>query len=397
MRVERSSARPLRWDRFDIPPALLIVIPGGLLVASAAITVLSGFIGGGRPLLELIGLSVIAFALHFSWIRSTALSNAARVSIFLVQFVVNAALVWLSPFYGVYVVTGYLTALLMFSGAAFWVAVFANAALSASAQIGGIGQVPNSWPAFVLLAAINTGLVFAFTWVGSRRDRIVEEREAAVRALEAAQLRNTELQEQLLQRARERGVLEERARLSREIHDTVAQDLVAIVSQLEAIDGDTEWKPRVETAKTLARSGLGEARRAVYALRSPMLDAQPLPSALDELVRAWATVHDVRAHVRVDGDPVPTDMDQDLLRICQEALSNVFRHAEAKSVDVRLSYVDEGVLLDIQDDGQGFELRHVREGNGLRGMRERVAASGGTVDVTTQVSGGCLISVVVPA
>lgn len=211
------------------------------------------------------------------------------------------------------------------------------------------------------------------------------------------QQRNVELQEQLLLRAREQGVLEERARLSREIHDTVAQDLVAIVSQLEAIERHRLARPGRHTAKDLARSGLGEARRAVYALRSPMLDAQPLPVAVTELVNAWATVHRLAAHVEIAGDPVPTDADQDLLRICQEALSNVSRHARARAVDVCLSYVEEGVLLDIKDDGDGFDPQRIREGNGLRGMRERVSSSGGTVDIATEIGGGCLVSAVVPA
>ncbi len=393
----RTAAKPLNWDRFDIAPVLLIVIPGGLILASMLISVLVGIASTGWSLKVLIALSAVAFALQCSWIRADTLSMPARALIFIGQFAVTAALIWVSPFYGFYAFMGYMTALMMFSGAGLWTALGANAILSAGAQIGGFQEIRHAWPAFVVLIVLNTGLVVLFSWVGARRDREVAARETAVSELEEAQQRNSELQEQLLLRAREQGVLEERARLSREIHDTVAQDLVAIVSQLEAIDGDADWEHRVSTAKTLARSGLGEARRAVYALRSPMLDAQPLPLALTGLVNAWATVHQLTAHVDIDGDPVPTDGDQDLLRICQEALSNVSRHAHATSVDVCLSYVEEGVLLDIKDDGQGFDPGGVREGNGLRGIRERVSSSGGTVDITAKLGEGCLVSAVVPA
>ncbi|GAA1458615.1 sensor histidine kinase [Williamsia maris] len=389
--------QPLNWDRFDIAPVLLVVIPGGLLLASLLISVLTGTTSSGWSPGLLITVSVVAFALQCTWIRRATLSMPARGLIFVAQFAVTAALIWASPFFGIYAFMGYMTALMMFSGVALWTAMSANAVLAAVSQIGGFPQIPQAWPAMIVLVGINTGLVVLFSWVGARRDREVAEREAAVTALEEAQQRNTVLQEQLLERARERGVLEERARLSREIHDTVAQDLVAIVSQLEAIDGDSDWVGRVETAKTLARSGLGEARRAVYALRSPMLDSQPLPLALSELVNAWATVHHLRARIDIDGDPVPTDDDQNLLRICQEALSNVSRHAHATSVDVSLSYVEEGVLLDIKDDGHGFDPVGLHEGNGLRGMRERVSSSGGTVDISATPGAGCLVSAVVPA
>lgn len=389
--------QPLNWDRFDIAPGLLVIVPGGLILASLLISVLTGSTSGNWSPGLLIAVSAGAFALQCTWIRRPTLSMPARHLIFVAQFAVTAALIWASPFFGIYAFMGYMTALMMFSGIALWTALSANAVLAAVSQIGGFTQIPHAWPALIVLVGINTGLVVLFSWVGARRDREVAEREAAVAALEEAQQRNVVLHEQLLERAREQGVLEERARLSREIHDTVAQDLVAIVSQLEAIDGDADWAGRVETAKTLARSGLGEARRAVYALRSPMLDSQPLPLALTELVNAWATVHHLRARIDIDGDPIPTDDDQNLLRICQEALSNVSRHADATSVGVCLSYVEEGVLLDIKDDGRGFDPVGLHEGNGLRGMRERVSASGGTVDISAGPGAGCLVSAVVPA
>ncbi|GAA2059822.1 sensor histidine kinase [Williamsia deligens] len=128
-----------------------------------------------------------------------------------------------------------------------------------------------------------------------------------------------------------------------------------------------------------------------------MLDAAPLSTALTDLVDAWGTVHRIATAVEIEGDPVPTESDQDLLRISQEALSNVSRHAGARSVQVRLSYVEEGVLLDIVDDGTGFDAGAVHEGNGLRGMRERMAGSGGTVGVVTAPGSGCVVSAAVPA
>ncbi|MGZ8177774.1 sensor histidine kinase [Williamsia sp. SKLECPSW1] len=393
----RAAAQPLNWDRFDIAPVFLVLVPAGLILVSALVSVLTGITTSGWRMWALIGLSVAAFLLPFTWIRAATLTTPTRAAVFVAQFAVTTGLIATSPFFGIYAFMGYLTALMLFSGAALWTAMAANAVITAAAQVGGFGEVPRAWPAYLALIAVNTALVVLFSWVGARRDREVADREAAVTALEEAQRRNAQLQDQLLERAREQGVLEERARLSREIHDTVAQDLVAIVSQLEAIDADGAWGPRVDTAKTLARAGLSEARRAVYALRSPMLDTAPLPVALTDLVDAWGTVHRIETSVTVDGDLVPTDSDQDLLRICQEALSNVSRHAAASSVRVRLSYVEEGVLLDIVDDGAGFDTGSVHEGNGLRGMRERVAGAGGTVCVVTTPGSGCVVSAAVPA
>ncbi|MEH3155694.1 MAG: ABC transporter permease [Gordonia paraffinivorans] len=393
----RAAARPLNWERFDIAPVFLVVVPGALILVAALISLLTGVTASGGRIGALISLASGAMVLQGSWIRGTSMATPIRVVVFATQLGLTAGLIWVSPFFGIYAFTGYLTALMMFSGAALWSAMGANAVVTAAAQIGGFAEIPRAWPAYLALVAVNTALVVLFSWVGARRDREVAARESAVTALEEAHRRNAELQEQLLQRARDQGVLEERARLSREIHDTVAQDLVAIVSQLEAIDGGDDWARRVDTAKTRARAGLGEARRAVYALRSPMLDAAPLPTALTDLVDAWGTVHDIATRVHVDGDPVPTDGDQNLLRICQEALSNVSRHARAAHVEVRLSYVEEGVLLDITDDGTGFDPSSVHEGNGLRGMRERMSGSGGTVDVTTTPGSGCVVSAAVPA
>ena len=393
----RTADQPLHWDRFDIAPVFLIVVPGALILAAALISIGTGITTTGVRVGALVGLSVAAFAVQCSWIRSTTLAMPTRIAVFAAQFVITGCLIAVSPFFGIYAFVGYLTALMLFSGAALWTAMAANAVITAAAQIGGFAEIPRAWPAYLALIVVNTALVVLFSWVGARRDREVAEREAGVAALEEAHRRNAELQDQLLERAREQGVLEERARLSREIHDTVAQDLVAIVSQLEAIDGDEDWAPRVDTAKTLARAGLGEARRAVYALRSPMLDTAPLPMALADVVDAWGTVHDIVTRVHVDGDPVPTEGDQNLLRICQEALSNVSRHAHAAHVEVRLSYVEEGVLLDITDDGTGFDPSSVHEGNGLRGMRERMSGSGGTVDVTATPGSGCVVSAAVPA
>lgn len=393
----RPGKRALNWYAIDAEPVMLIWVPGVLLIASFGTSLMAGLSSSGSDLVWMAALSVAAFAVHLSWIRARTLSTGPRVAVFAGQLGLTAALVWFSPFYGIYGFIAYISAILLFEGIPLVVAFCAIAPIQAASQVGGFAQIPNAPGAFVALLVVNAAIVIVVQWLGTRRAREMNERELALKKLEEAQRRNAELHDQLLERAREQGVLEERARLSREIHDTVAQDLVAIVSQLEAIDSNDGSDERVETAKRLARSGLGEARRAVEALRSPMLDTQPLSVALTDLVQAWSTVHSIPADVEIEGNPVATDDDQNLLRICQEALSNVSRHAAAGRVHVTLAYVDEGVMLDIGDDGSGFDPGRITEGNGLRGMRERVRNSGGTVEVETSEGAGCVISAVVPA
>ncbi|WP_367188055.1 sensor histidine kinase [Branchiibius sp. NY16-3462-2] len=240
-------------------------------------------------------------------------------------------------------------------------------------------------------------MVAVIVHFGEQRAREVQEREAAARQSAEVSQRNQELHDQLLERAHEQGILQERERLSREIHDTVAQDLVAIVSQLEAIDGEGDWRSRVDAAKDLARDGLGEARRAVNALRSPLLDDASAADAVRALLDEWSARHRIRAHLDVEGAPTRTEQDQMLVRVCQEALSNVARHSGATSVVVQLQYTQDGLLLQVRDDGRGFEPSQGGAGHGLRNMRERVEAVGGSLDVESSAGAGCLIDVAAPA
>ncbi|WP_076482785.1 sensor histidine kinase [Williamsia sterculiae] len=376
---------------------MTIWLPLGLLIGSMVCTVLAGLIGSLRSVVLMIALMVAAGAVHVVTARMAPLARGPRVTVYLVQLVVATGLIVISPFFGIYAFMGYVAALLAFEGPVLYAALALNAVVVAVAQVGGAHQVAATPGAFIALFVVNIGVVAVLGLLSARREREMIERERTLDELEAAQRRNADLQTELLGRATEQGKLTERARLSREIHDTVAQDLVAIVSQLEAIGPGVDWQQRVDTAKRLARDGLAEARRAVAALRSPMLDDQSLPTALTDMVAAWSTVHDIAARSHVDGSPVPTGDDQNLLRICQEALSNVARHARASAVEVTLTYTEEGVLLDVRDDGCGFDASLVHRGNGLGNMQERVRPSGGSVEWETSVGSGCLVRTVVPA
>ncbi len=212
---------------------------------------------------------------------------------------------------------------------------------------------------------------------------------------------------QLAAEGRDLAVLEERTRLAREIHDTLAQQLTAIVLQLEAAEGYAERSPGkvrslVLTARDQARSALQEARRSVWNLRPAPLEATGLVAALDREVRRWARTTGIAARLRAE--PLPTSLNLQpaaevgLLRIAQEALSNAGRHSGAQSVEVSLSRRDGALELSIQDDGCGFDpLTAPQPGSfGLVGMGERARLAGGSLEVATVPGHGTRVTVRLP-
>jgi signal transduction histidine kinase len=219
-----------------------------------------------------------------------------------------------------------------------------------------------------------------------------------VRVMEREAIRRRELLADNARLAREAGVAEERARLARVIHDTVAQGLTGIVTQLEAVaDLPAPAQGRVDTARTLARTSLAEVRRSIEALRpGPLQDAR-LGEAIRQAVASWSTQYGLPATFTVTGTPMPvhSEIEVTLLRAAQEALSNVGRHARATRVDVTLSYMEDVIVLDVRDDGTGFD-RAAAGGFGLTALRQRVDALAGTVDIESAPGTGTAVSVTVP-
>jgi signal transduction histidine kinase len=240
------------------------------------------------------------------------------------------------------------------------------------------------------------------------RGRMIDELAEANRRLAASMAENAELHAQLLEQARAAGITEERQRLAGEIHDTLAQGLTGIITQLEAAE-HTRQRPEessrhLDQARELARSSLTEARRSVRALRPEQLEDASLPDALITLAREWKQRSMVCAEVHVTGIRVRTcaDIEATLFRVAQEALSNVGKHARASKVRVTLTYLEDTVLLDVVDDGVGIaQGRTDRDpenpcGFGLIGMRERLARVGGELTVESTPGVGTTVNATVP-
>ncbi|MGY1810717.1 sensor histidine kinase [Blastococcus sp. SYSU D00669] len=307
------------------------------------------------------------------------------------------ALCWLNPFYAIFAWIGYIDAFSVLRGAWVHVAVAVVAVTQAGAQAGGFPpQGVVQVVVFVALVALNVGLVTVFMRLAEQTERRNLELERLNADLQRLLDENASLHAQLLVQAREAGVQEERRRLAREIHDTIAQGLAGIVTQLEAAVGGE----RQERALRLARQALGEARRSVLALAPRDLDGATLPDALGSVVDVWAAERAVRADVAVVGDPVTLhpEVEATVLRIAQESLTNVAKHAGASRVGVTLSYDDGEVVLDVRDDGVGFDLAAPTTASsfGLRGMQQRAERLAGRLTLESRPGGGTAVSVRLP-
>ena len=196
---------------------------------------------------------------------------------------------------------------------------------------------------------------------------------------------------------------EERTRIAREIHDTLAQGLTAIGLDLEGALRHLESDParsreRLERALGMARTSLEEARRSVLDLRAAPLAGRPLAEALAALGRAFTSETGVRVHVAASGDvQLPLRSESELYRIAQEALANVRQHAHATEVEIALRARAGEVILSVKDDGIGFDTRRSADGrHGLVGMRERARLLGGALRVVAHPGRGTTVSARVP-
>ncbi|GAB3582886.1 sensor histidine kinase [Amycolatopsis endophytica] len=269
---------------------------------------------------------------------------------------------------------------------------------------GGPGQALSEDPELWLtVIAVQTTAICGGAMMARTISEQNEARRAALAELETALRENAGLHRQLLAQAREAGMLEERQRLSVEIHDTLAQGFTGIITQLEAAEGaerdPAEWRRRLATATALARENLTEARRSVHALRPGPLEEAGLPEALNAVAGRWAQRSSVAVEFTATGTPRPMhpEIEATLLRITQEALSNVARHARARRVGLTLSYMEDLVTLDVRDDGSGFDPARRGDGFGLTGMLHRVQRLAGTLAIESEPGAGTAISASLPA
>jgi signal transduction histidine kinase len=218
----------------------------------------------------------------------------------------------------------------------------------------------------------------------------------------------------LLFRLRVRGieaqfgaVLAERTRIAREIHDNLAQEMSGISVQLEVVartmpPGADAARTHLDRARRQVRHGIAEARRYVWDLRSPALEDNDLPTALSETARRLTNETAIQAQVEVNGTfrPLARLVEDNLLRIGQEAMNNAVKHAQAQRIFVNLVFDAGRVRLSVRDDGRGFDSQVAGNGRaghfGLIGMRERAAQIGGTLSIHSTAGSGTEVVADVP-
>jgi two-component system NarL family sensor kinase len=211
----------------------------------------------------------------------------------------------------------------------------------------------------------------------------------------------------LFERTTRLAAVEERNRIAREIHDTLAQGLTGIALQLEMADALLEGqdaeseraRDAVRQALDLTHANLEEARRSVLDLRAAPLEDRTLAEALAELAEERSAKGHFQVKVEIKGasGPLPVRIETGLYRIAQEALTNVSRHAGAHNVMLQMSTLTNSIRLTIEDDGKGFNPSRVPQGRfGLIGMNERARLLGGTLHAESSPGKGTRISVTVP-
>lgn len=203
------------------------------------------------------------------------------------------------------------------------------------------------------------------------------------------------------------GAVEERNRLAREIHDTLAQGLTAVSLHLESADAlleahaDPERVQRaVRQALALTRANLEEARRSVLDLRAAPLRGRGLVEALRELVALTARQYGLEAELRLTGAtrPLPPRLEMGLYRMAQEALNNAGVHAQATRVTVELITTPAESRLIVQDNGRGFDPQQVGDQHfGLTGLNERAKLLGGHLQLKTEPGAGTRLEITIPA
>ncbi|MEF3403505.1 sensor histidine kinase [Agromyces sp. CCNWLW203] len=399
------AATPEQLDRHERQlDRLIAAVPYLLLVVSTTLAVLTGPQDWAD---RFTALGLAAAAAAWMWVMSV---RRAPGPAYIIGLVVLIALLciqdtWFASFFAF---TGYLHSWQYLRGNWRFVGVTATAAISITAYMGGPPE-PN--PAAILtylffIAAI-VALVGVFSFLGDVTSERSSERKKMVARLEETIQENAGLHAQLLVQAREAGILDERQRMAREIHDTLAQGLAGIVTQLQAAvradeSGATEaWRGHVDNATRLARESLDEARRSVSAITPGQLESAQLPEAIAAVAADWADLNAVRVEVSTTGTArtLHPEVEVTLLRIAQEALANVAKHAGASRVGLTLSYMDDRITLDVRDDGIGFEPSHAGAGGGygLTSMSQRASRLAGSVEIESEPGNGTAISATIPA
>lgn len=256
-----------------------------------------------------------------------------------------------------------------------------------------------SWDSMITIFINCLFLFFAYA-VSHMARKQLDEKERAEDALEQLDRSRADLEQayhKLIEVSKEREQLaadQERTRLARELHDTLAHTLTAVVVSLEAgkkllVKDMEKALAEINKSQEQARRGLDEVRNTVKALRPAELESMDFIAAIKGLARDYAGSGISIEYEHDDTLELNPHLETNLYRIIQESITNSVRHGQASVIIVRLSRSEDGLLLDVEDNGRGSN--DLVEGYGLRGIRERADALGGQVVFENSEKGGFLV------
>lgn len=395
--VENRSAVPHRWDAVVmsgeswVRNRWLHVFFAGTMLLTAVITALGWSPWSTRwPAYTAVVVLVVAYAVYGHRGYDSPRAAAAFLPLVLVAALVLPAVVPSTAF-----VQCIVFPLVWVQSGRVHTAALLSVAVGVLSGIGlQVSGGPDALVSTLLIEGISViGACAMGVWISSVAG-LSEERRQLVEELRATQ-------QSLADANRTAGIASERERLAREIHDTVAQNLAGIVMLTERARGDLAndrsdaLEERLTVLEESARAALEESRVLVAAGAAGMTH-DSLAGALHRL--AERHTRETGAVVTVDASDCVLDRDAQvvLLRVAQEALSNVRAHAGSASVQVRL-FPDEGqTVLRVTDDGTGFDPEQPTAGHGLRGLRERLALAGGTCTITSALGRGTVVEATLP-
>ena len=247
-----------------------------------------------------------------------------------------------------------------------------------------------------LILVIILSLLIISTIMGAFISAIIKQSIDRLRLIDEL----TRSRANLMRVEREAGRLNERQRLARDIHDTLAQHFTSIIMHLAAAKHSNfaTVQTQVQQAEESARDGLDEIRRIVWDMQPEQIEKAPFIEAVEQLAARWSAENSVQVKMNVTGTPHPlaSSAETTLLRILQEAMHNISKHAQAKKVNITFSYMEDLFVMDIADDGLGFEPSKVGNGFGMKTMRGRAEELSGTLTIESEQGVGTAIAVSIP-
>jgi signal transduction histidine kinase len=231
----------------------------------------------------------------------------------------------------------------------------------------------------------------------------LQQRNHQLEAVEADLRRALEQEQALNQRIEELATLEERNRIARDIHDSLGHALVALNIQMEMAlalwqqDPERAFTTLVE-AKQLGSDALQATRQSISDIRADPLQGQLLEEAIVTLTQDFQRTTGVQPTCEIDlAQPLPHSVSTAVYRLVQEGLTNICKHANATAVTIQLQLIEAGLVITLQDNGEGFRADASVSGFGLQGMRERLQSLGGTLDITSEPGAGCRLTALLPS